>query len=200
MKSFAPKGRAKPIERIPFEFTVMRDEEPEVHRFQARAVTDTASLAYTLSSTQKHPERALTGMLRLIGKMLDNKDGTPADWAPKVLPLPGETDRSGDSEMAQVADALASTTVDFSESAQDGGDLERDENGEIVRKFRGPDGQLYPLSEAERFLKPEAGSSRRRWRALMEEDDDAVVDGEALGKLFEWLVGLAAGRPTPPSP
>jgi hypothetical protein len=196
MKSFAPKGRTKPIERIPFEFTVMRDEEPEVHRFQARAVTDTASLAYTLSSTQKHPERALTGMLRLIGKMLDNKDGTPADWAPKMLPLPGERERTDD----QVADALAATEIDMFEEELAENDLERDENGEIIRKFRGPDGQLYPLSEAERFLKPEAGSSRRRWRTLMEEDDDAVVDGEALGKLFEWLVGLAAGRPTPPSP
>jgi hypothetical protein len=195
MKSFAPKGRTKPIERIPFEFTVMRDEEPEVHRFQARAVTDTASLAYTLSSTQKHPERALTGMLRLIGKMLDNKDGTPADWAPKMLALPADRQAELD-EMDQIdAEELAALEADELDDS-----LERDENGEIIRKFRGPDGQLYPLSEAERFLKPEAGSSRRRWRTLMEEDDDAVVDGEALGKLFEWLVGLAAGRPTPPSP
>jgi hypothetical protein len=194
MKSFAPRSRSKPIERIPFEFTVMRNEAPEVHRFQARAVTDTASLAYTLSSTQKHPERALTGMLRLIGKMLDNKDGTPSDWEPKVLPLPAERQAELDEMDPIDADELAALEADELDDS-----LERDENGEIIRKFRGPDGQLYPLAEAERFLKPEAGSSRRRWRALMEEDDDAEVDGEALGKLFEWLVGLAAGRPTPPS-
>ncbi len=195
MKSFGPKKRQKPVDLVPFEFTVMRDDEPEVHQFTARAVTDTAALAFTLGATQKHPERALTGMLRLIGKMLDNKDGTPAGWTPKILPLPGERERASD----QMADALAATEIDMAEPELDALDLERDDDGETIRKFRGPDGKLYPMAEAEQFLKPEAGSSRRRWRALMEDDEDVVVDGDALSKLFEWLVGLAAGRPTLPS-
>lgn len=66
-------------------------------------------------------------------------------------------------------------------------------------EFVAPDGERWPLSAAEDFTRFEAGSSRRRWRYLVDEDDDLTVDEEPLVKLFEWLVGLAAGRPTRPS-
>lgn len=164
MKSFGARGAAGPVPREPFEFTFMRDDEPETHQFQARAVTDTAGIANTLAVAEKHPEQALPGMLRMISKMLDNKDGTPATWSPTILPLP---------------------------------ELEPGEE-EPERKFRGPDGELYPMAEAEKFLEFTAGSSRRRWLHLMQDDDEVTVDGKALTKLYEWLVGLAAGRPTRP--
>ena len=165
MKSFGPRPRTTPVAREPFEVTFMRDDEPEVHTFQARAVTDTAGIAHTLKVAEKHPERALPGMLRMISKMLDNKDGTPATWVATPLPREHQEDDAEDDRP-------------------------------IV--FRGPDGELYPMSEAEKFLEFVAGSSRRRWLYLMEEDDEVTVDGDTLTKLFEWLVGLAAGRPTRP--
>lgn len=57
-----------------------------------------------------------------------------------------------------------------------------------VKRFRGPDGKLHEWAKAETFLRPEAGSSRRRWVQLMEHDDDASVDQEALVKLLEFVV------------
>jgi len=66
-------------------------------------------------------------------------------------------------------------------------------------KFRAPDGNTWPMGEAEKFTRFEAGSSRRRWLYLMEEDDEVVVDAKDLMALMEWLVRMAAGRPTEPS-
>jgi len=66
-------------------------------------------------------------------------------------------------------------------------------------KFRGPDGKLYPLSRAEEFEAVSAGSSKRRWDHLMQDDEDAIVDMKDLTDIFEYLVGLATNdRPTQP--
>jgi hypothetical protein len=171
MRSFGPKNRAPaPAPREPFEFTVLRDEDPETHTFNAVARTDAGALSWTLGHTDKHPERALSGMIRMISKMLDNKDGTPAQWRP--TPLPRRNDP---------------LDVD-TEASPD----------ESVSKFRGPDGKLYPLDQADQFTAHQFGSSRRRFLELMENDDDVIVDAADLGALFEYLVGLAAGRPTQP--
>lgn len=59
-----------------------------------------------------------------------------------------------------------------------------------VKRFRGPDGKPYPWAKAEDFLKPEAGSSRRRWIALAE-DDEASVELPDLLKLLEFVVEIA---------
>lgn len=66
-------------------------------------------------------------------------------------------------------------------------------------KFRGPDGKLHVLAKAESFLARESGSSKRRWDALMIDDEDAIVDMKDLTDIFEYLVGEASGRPTQPS-
>lgn len=181
MKSFGPAGRSntKPVAREPFEFTFMRDDEPETYTFNARAVTDTAGIASTLGVAEKHPERALPGMLRMISKMLDNKDGTPRGWEPKVLPPP----------QAPADQPTLSGEFDV---------IDDEPDDEPEPKFRGPDGELHPMSAAEKFQAFEAGSSRRRWHQLMDDDEEITADGKALIKLFEWLVGLAAGRPTRP--
>ncbi len=164
MKSFGPKNRTtKPAPRETFEFTVLRDEEPETHTFNAVCQTDAAALALMLSSVEKHPERSMIGLFRMIAKMLDNKDGTPSKWQPTPLPTP--EDATEDHET----------------------------------KFRGPDGALYTMDQAARFSPFEAGSSRRRWLYLMEDDDEVIVDADDLVKLFEWLVSVAARRPTVPS-
>lgn len=59
-----------------------------------------------------------------------------------------------------------------------------------VKRFRGPDGKLHDWTKAESFLAAERGSSRRRWCALVD-DEDASVDQDALVKLLEFLVEIA---------
>jgi hypothetical protein len=191
VKSFGSKVAPAPAAREPFEFTFMRDDEPEVHQFQARAVTDAAGVAATLAVAERHPEQAFPRMLRMIGTMLDNKDGTPAKWEPVALKHPGKPDPSVAEHDAE-RDHLQAQLDEWERRADAGDD-------DYVTKFRGPDGQLHPMDRAARFLEFEAGSSRRRWFHLMNEDDEITVDAKELTKLFEWLVGLAANRPTRPS-
>lgn len=163
MPSFGPKGRAATTPVLePFDFTILRDDEPETHSFQARKVSDMATLMMTLTNTDRHPERAMGGLMLMIAKMLYNKDGVPARWEPETLPAPeGEPDAE-----LKMRDPLT---------------------GELIAA--NPD-------NVARLTKFEAGSSRRRWLYLMEQDDEAVVQQDDLMELFRWLVGLAANRPT----
>lgn len=167
MRKFAPPPRKAPIPREPFEFEFTRDDEPEVHEFLARAVTDTSTLVMMLSTVRKRPEEAMGAVVRMVGKMLDNRDGTPTSWEPK----PWKPARQDDEVAEEPTEAL----------------------------FTGPDGDPINQQRVDELQKFENGSSRKRWLYLMQEDDEVIVDATALTKLFEWLVGLAAGRPTPPS-
>jgi hypothetical protein len=163
MPSFGPKGRpARTPVLEDFDFTILRDDEPETHHFQARVVSDVATLMVTLTNTEKHPERSMSGLMLMIAKMLYNKDGVPARWTPEPLPAP-----------------------------------EDDPDAEPM--IRDPlNGELIPASaeNINRLTAFEAGSSRRRWLYLMNEDDEAIVQQDDLMELFRWLVGLAAKRPT----
>lgn len=161
MRSFGPKKKGK-AERVPFSFTVVRDDVEEAHEFQAVAATDTTGMAKVLHAVKADPASALPHMINMVARMCDNRDGTPDRWEPKPLPARDDDDAE-----------------------------ERPE-----RMFRSPDGDILPMSESAQFLEPEKGSSRRRWRALM--DDDVIVDLDALTDLFEYLVSLGAGRPTRP--
>lgn len=177
MKSFGPKGQAvQPVPREPFQFTFLRDDEPETHEFQARAITDVTGLSVLFQDIDRHPERALTGMMRQIAKLLDNKDGVSASWQPAALPLPSMEDR------------VASGTYS-----------EADDEEEQVMKFRTPAGDLLPLTpeNTAKFTDHAAGSSRRRWLELIE--GDVTVHESDLVKLFQWLVGLAGKGRTAPS-
>jgi hypothetical protein len=62
-------------------------------------------------------------------------------------------------------------------------------------EFTAPDGEKKPFSEVEKFTAHDAGSSRRRWTALIE-SDDAVVDFEQIMALFEHMAEVAGTRPT----
>lgn len=185
--------RAIPAPREPFEFTFIRDEVPETHHFQARARADMVSLASTLLAAKASPERAMPEMLRLISRMLDNKDGTPMRWEPVPVPVedvPGNGARQSQPGAPNYEWATQGTIAEVAPE---------DESEERPRVFRGPDGELHTFDQVEKFTAFEAGSSRRRWTHLMEVDDDVEVDAQDLMELFEWLVGLAAGRPTRPS-
>lgn len=62
-------------------------------------------------------------------------------------------------------------------------------------KFRGPDGELYPMSHAEKFTEFSAGSSRRRWQALLA-DNEFTCDMEVFVEIVKDLIEAGAGSPT----
>lgn len=68
--------------------------------------------------------------------------------------------------------------------------------------FRGPDGELYPMEDSDALLElwndHSTWTSRRRWQHLMNQDDEAIVNLADIVKVVEWVIGLAADRPTQP--
>jgi hypothetical protein len=64
------------------------------------------------------------------------------------------------------------------------------------KRFYGPDGQLHPISEREKFLAFEAGSSRRRLYHLLFVDPDARVQIQTVVEIMKDLMAEGAGRPT----
>ena len=63
-------------------------------------------------------------------------------------------------------------------------------------EFTTPDGDQAPAADIAKYTAFEAGSSRRRWVALMEDDDDVEVELEQITALFEYLTAETADRPT----
>ncbi|HEY2101514.1 MAG TPA: hypothetical protein VGH72_33960 [Pseudonocardia sp.] len=70
-------------------------------------------------------------------------------------------------------------------------------------KFRAPlaphgDGRLHPMTDQDRWLDLDKGSSRRRWQHLMIEDDGVSIDAEVLMEIMSDVIEAAMdGRPTP---
>ncbi len=62
-------------------------------------------------------------------------------------------------------------------------------------KFRGPDGKLHPMDQAIKWTDYAAGSSRRRWEALVA-DEDVTAQLEALGGITKDLIAESTGLPT----
>jgi len=63
-------------------------------------------------------------------------------------------------------------------------------------EFTNPDGTSCPVEDLPKYTAHEAGSSRRRWIALIE-SEDAVIEFDVVMSLFEWLAGeVGAGRPS----
>ncbi len=66
------------------------------------------------------------------------------------------------------------------------------EDGQLI----GPDGELHDKAEATKLSEFDAGSSRRRWRFLMDDDDDVQVELDEITAAYELLVEAASDRPT----
>lgn len=145
---------APTYDRIRFEFSYLRDETVETQKFNLLSKPVDISAANTLMrQTGDNDSAALTSLLKLIAKHMDDKDGTGARWSPvELAPKKGEDPP--------------------------------------VKRFRGPDGKPHEWGKAEDFLAPERGSSRRRWLALLD-DDDTSVDENSLVKLVEFLLEVA---------
>jgi hypothetical protein len=62
-------------------------------------------------------------------------------------------------------------------------------------KFRGPDGKLHPMHQAEKYTAFAAGSSRRRWAALVE-DEEFTAEMETLAEIVKDLISRSTGTPT----
>lgn len=159
--SFGP-SEVPTYKRIPIKFRYFRDDGVEEQTFNLVAKTmdiGAASRVMRLvaraDSEEAADAHALLSMVALIGKFMDDTDGTKAKWAPVALgPKKGEVEGA-------------------------------------PKRFRGPDGRIHTWDKAEGFLAHDKGSSRRRWLYLMDEDEDASVDLDALTKLLQFLMEIA---------
>jgi hypothetical protein len=148
-------------EPYPFELMATLDDEDEVHAFVAVRQVDKLLGARFTSFSDEEAHKSVDLLVKLISKTLDDKDGTPATWAPVQLPL---------------------------RSPGNAGDYE-------PPKFRGPDGDLYEMEHADKFAAFEAGSSRRRFLALVG-DQERTVQAEDLTAIVKDLIAVSTGRPT----
>jgi len=194
IKSKRRASVARP-DKIDVEFT--RDGQPWIDTFQPTSVADAAALSRAMNAA-RHPDKALDGMLTFIRKALANDDGVPASWTPEryVEPEPEPQPEAGYQPTDMVTGYLdADLAAEARKAREKAAELMAEED-EAERRFTGPDGEPYAWDELDRFTKYEAGSSRRRWSELMDNEDDLVVDAEVISGVFEHLVGLAAARPT----
>lgn len=159
--SFGPSD-VPAYKRVPIDFRYLRDEKIETQRFQVIAKTmdiGAANRIMNLVGAAEHDPTAegqvLLSMVAMIGKFMDNKDGTPVHWSPVELPR------------------------------------KKNEADDAPLRFRAPDGRIHPMDKAPDFLAIQAGSSRKRWLHLMNEDEDAAVEMDDLVKLLEFLMELA---------
>lgn len=163
--------------RITFGFTFLRDGRPEVHEFAAFASMDAGTLARTMGGEDKE---AISGMLEMLVRMLDNTDGTPVDWVAKPV-----TERPVTDSAQEAATAYSNPFADE----------QADEQTDDVIRFEAPDGQLLPLGQAAEWLEFDKGSSRRRWKQLLASETISLT-ADSLRELFEYLVSQVAKRPT----
>lgn len=154
---------------VPFTLTVYRDDEPEVQHFQLVPERVSGSdMTVLYGKGQRDPGAAATRLVSMLGKLMDDSDGVPYRWEPEAL----EPD---DGRLP----------------------LDADEDRQYVVA---PGGTVVPADSdvIEAAMKPESGSSRRRWRYLMDEDDEVSVELEDLVEIGQWAITMGAKRPTQP--
>lgn len=163
--SFGP-SEVPNYKRVPIEFRYLRDEEIETQRFQ------------------------------VIAKTMD------IGAANRVMQLVATAEHDASAE-GQVLLSMVSMISKFMDD-KDGTptnwrpvELPRKKNdaADAPLRFRGPDGRIHPMDKAAAFLDIKAGSSRKRWLHLMDRDEEATVDIDALAKLLEFLMELAGKGP-----
>jgi hypothetical protein len=95
MKHFGAKSGDAPPRREPFTFGVLRGDEIETHHFIALlGKIDAGGLITALrAAEQEDGGKALSAYFRTIARVLDNRDGIPAEWAPEVRDKPEGDER-----------------------------------------------------------------------------------------------------------
>jgi hypothetical protein len=207
------RSKTRKTKRQPYEFALefFRDDTPEVHQFKAYPQMDAGSLTYTLSATHKR-ERALEGMVRSIRKMLADDDGTPIGYRPRryvpLLDVEAEREEqdsdapapSGDLPEGWELAAKAGWKENPIAQAAERGDLPADDEdyeSDTEGLYLGPDGEPHDAEFIQKSMTFEAGSSRRRFAYLMDEDEELTLEVDQLEMAYKRLVGKAAARPTP---
>lgn len=160
--------------RVEVKFGYMRDDEQEWFVGQAALALDAAGMRRTLLAAEKESANVLDALFSTVAKMMDNTDGVPDGWKPKVLRRAIGGAVTEDPELAANTDEEVSFRVPFGEHK----------------------GQIWPMSRVGEFMDPANWSTRARWNYLINVDEGAVVDAEDVTKFFEQLVGAAAKRPT----
>jgi hypothetical protein len=170
----------------PFELVVSLDDEDEIHAFTAVRQVDKLLGARFTGYTLEEAHKQVDLLVKLISKCLDDKDGTPATWAPVELPPPPIGARDVNPVVVQGApDDAALSAIHLSQTV----------TVSPRPKFRAPDGELYDMDHVEKFAAFPAGSSRRRFLALCG-DQERTVQAEDLGDIVRDLIAVSAGRPT----
>lgn len=80
--------------------------------------------------------------------------------------------------------------------ANDDGTPEKWRPNIVAGHFTDPKGNHTPVDLLPGFEAFEAGSSRRRWMHLMDNDDDVTIELEQMVSLMEDIVAAASDRPT----
>lgn len=146
------------------------NETPQTFTGQVLVRSTGNDLGNVLEATRSQSADVVPILTRMLTKLMDDKDGlVNRRWAPTPKDPPS--------------------------------DLDADELAEWEPQYRGPDGNHYPLSDKDTLAKWQDTSTwttRRRWIALMVDDEDAVVRIEDLMDIVEWVIGLSADRPTQP--
>ncbi len=63
-------------------------------------------------------------------------------------------------------------------------------------EFEDWNGDVHDMEDLPALLAADAGSSKRRWQHLMDDDDDLEITIEEIVKVYELLIGAATDRPT----
>jgi hypothetical protein len=201
VKTFGTKS-TRPISRVPISLWVERDDEPEEHHFLARKLQDFKAMVMTAIQAGKDDATgAMGGMMAMMRRILDNKDGVPAEWTPKLVEPP----KPSGNLVLEPAEPSWPGAQAFT------GELVDDTERDYVPSFRAPTrlpedhplfadaGKLVPMTRADEFTAVEVGSSRRRWDALLSDESDVTIKEKDLMDMFEYMTSLAASRPTQPS-
>lgn len=161
----------------------------KMHSFQVRPQVSGVDLLL-MQNAESNEAGAMTAIKNIIRRSTDNSDATvPSDWKPDALP---RAYRNARGEIEEVPD-------DFDELNEE--DRQYIEDNLLPRAYRGPDGVIYPFTDAEAMVKwndPSNHTSRRRWDALLL-DDGAAVEIDQLMDVAHYLIELATKRPTRPS-
>ena len=135
--------------------------------FEAHTAADAGAIMELLSARNQLQQG--TAMARLLGGILRNDDGVPADWEPT---------RNEQGVLMPEMDADGYLIKD-----DEGSPLYRDPYGDLVTDVA--------LLEVEH----EAGSSRRRFSQIMDSPTKRVTF-EALSEIAQWVVTRSGSRPT----
>jgi hypothetical protein len=189
--------------RVEFDFAFWTDSNNStVYTFGAIPVIDPVQIArINRLAAIKGGDGALElieAVQSAVRRMLDDADGTPADWFPAAAPQePKQPDA-----LAYPADDRPTAWDGYTETGLSGQLAVPEEpvaayatqellDDEPEAQFIAPDGSLHPYSESPKYTEFEAGSSLRRWKMLMSDSNDLLVPVEQLLQVWRWLTAKA---------